>query len=104
MLVGFVMAGLMDDQVLTRRAMFRRIYIFTRVAYITRIGMWFPISIDSCLYCEDVTKPKLIYSVLMRPTIRPKHVSALNKCHVKTLFHGVLSNSYFKLEVGTKYV
>ncbi len=77
-LVGFVMAGLMDDQVLTRRAMFRRIYIFTRVAYITRIGMWFPISLDSCLYCEDVIKPKLIYRVLMRPKTRPTHVSALN--------------------------
>ncbi len=54
------------------------IYIFTRVAYIILHGLWLPISLDSCLYCEDVIKSKLIYSVLMRPEIRPKHVSTPN--------------------------
>ncbi len=62
------------------------VYRFTRVAYITRVGLWLPISLDSCLCCEEVIKPKVIYGVLMRPKIRPKRASALNWWHVKTLF------------------
>ncbi len=33
--------------------------------------------------CEDVIKSKLVYTVLMRPKIRPKHVSAVTQRHVK---------------------
>ncbi len=39
---------------------------------------WVPLSLDCCLYCADVIKSQLIWSVLMRPKIRPKHVSALS--------------------------
>ncbi len=42
----------------------------------TRIGLWLPISLDSCPYCEDVIK--LIYDVLTRPKIRPKHAPTPN--------------------------
>ncbi len=49
-------------------------------------GLWLLVSLDSCLYCEDFIKPNIIYSALIRPKIRPKHASALNKCHVKTHF------------------
>ncbi len=38
-----------------------------------RIDLWLPISLDSCLCCEDVMKSKLVYIVLMIPKIRPKH-------------------------------
>ncbi len=31
--------------------------------------LWLPISLDSCLSCEDVIKSKLVYAVLMRPKI-----------------------------------
>ncbi len=48
--------------------------VFTRVVYITWDGLWLPVRLNSCLYCEDVIKSKLIYGVLMRPKIRPKHV------------------------------
>ncbi len=41
------------------------------------------ISLDSCLCCEDVMKSKLVCTVLMRPKIRPKHVSAVTQGHVK---------------------
>ncbi len=66
--------------------MLRRIYLFTRVAYITWVGLWLLISLASCLYCEDAIKSKIIYSVLIRLKIRPKHMSALNKRHVKKHF------------------
>ncbi len=36
-----------------------------------------PISLDSCLCYEDVIKSKLVYTVLMRPKIRPKHMYAV---------------------------
>ncbi len=36
-----------------------------------------------CLCCEDVIKSKLVYTVLMRPKIRPEHVSAVTQRHVK---------------------
>ncbi len=45
--------------------------------------MWLLISLDSCPYCEDVIKSKLVYTVLMRPKIRPKHVPAVTQHHVK---------------------
>ncbi len=54
------------------------LYKFTRAAYITSVGLWLPISLDSFLYCENIKKPKLIYTVLMRFKIRPKRASALN--------------------------
>ncbi len=41
--------------------------------------MWLLISLDSCLCCEDVIKSKLVYTVLMRPKIWPKHVSAVKQ-------------------------
>ncbi len=44
----------------TRRAVFR-------VSYITRVGLLLPISLDSCLYYEDVINSKLSYGILMRP-------------------------------------
>ncbi len=45
---------------------------------------WLPISFDSRLSIEDVIKSKLVYSVRMNSKIWPKHVSVLNKRHVKT--------------------
>ncbi len=45
--------------------------------------MWLPISLDSCLCCEDVIKSKLVYAVLMRLKIWPKHMSAVSQRHVK---------------------
>ncbi len=57
--------------------------LFTRVAWITWVDLWLLISLDSCLCCEDVIKSKLVYTVLMRPKIRPKHVPAVTQCHVK---------------------
>ncbi len=46
------------------------------------INVHVPDNGHSCLYGEDVIKSKLIYGVLMRPKIRPKHVPTLNKRHV----------------------
>ncbi len=43
------------------------------------------ICLDSYLCREDVIKSKLVYIVLMRPKIRPKHVSAATQRHVKTI-------------------
>ncbi len=57
--------------------------LFTRVAWITWVDLWLLISLDSCLCCEDVIKSKLVYTVLMRPKIRQKHVSAVTQRHVK---------------------
>ncbi len=54
----------------------------------------------SCLYCEDVIKSKLSYGALMRPTVRPKHVSAPTYRYVKTLFHNQL-NIQFCCEMST---
>ncbi len=34
------------------------------------------------MICEDVIESKLVYTVLMRPKIRPKHVSAVTQRHV----------------------
>ncbi len=48
--------------------------------------MWLLISLDSCLCCEDVIKSKLVYTVLMRPKIRPKNVAAVIQRHVKNHF------------------
>ncbi len=41
------------------------------------VDLWLPISLVSCLCCEDVIKSKLIYTVLMRPKISPKRMYAL---------------------------
>ncbi len=41
------------------------------------------IDLRSCLCCEDVIKSKLVFTVLMRPKIRPKDVSAVTQRHVK---------------------
>ncbi len=46
------------------------------------------------LYCEDVIKSKLVYIVLMRPKIRPKHVSAITQLHVKNHFHDPVSSRF----------
>ncbi len=45
--------------------------------------IWLPISLDSCLCCEDVIKSKVVYAVLMRLKIRPKRMSAVSQRHVK---------------------
>ncbi len=52
-------------------------------------------SLDSCLCCEDVIKSKLVYTVPMRPKIRPKDVPAVTQCHVKIhLFVSQLAASF----------
>ncbi len=44
--------------------------------FFTCVDLWLPISLDSCLCCEDVIKSKLVYAVPMRRKIRPKRMSA----------------------------
>ncbi len=44
------------------------------------------IDLDNCLYCEGVINSKLIYDILARPKIGPKHVSISNLHHVKNTF------------------
>ncbi len=41
------------------------------------------IRLDICLCCEDVITSKLVYTVLMSPKIRTKHVSVVTQRHVK---------------------
>ncbi len=65
------------------------------MANFTWVDLWLPISLDSCLCCEDVTKSKLVYTVLMRPKIRPKQVSAVTQRHVK--------NHFFITKIVKKY-
>ncbi len=74
----------LESDVLTH--MYIYIYIFARVSYISWVGLWLPIGLDSCLYCDDAIKSKLIYGILTRPKIRPKRACALNWSHVKTHF------------------
>ncbi len=74
----FLSADARFDLILGLITNIRNVFIFTRVAYITWVGLRLAISLDSCLYCEDVIKPKLIYDVLMRPKIRPKRLSTSN--------------------------
>ncbi len=62
------------------------IYLLARVACITRVDLWLPISLDFCIGCDDVIKSKQIYSLLMMPEIRPKHVNTVTSHHVKTTF------------------
>ncbi len=49
--------------------MVQTLYILVIYAYIAWVVLWFPISLDSWLYCENVVKSKLLYSVLMGPKL-----------------------------------
>ncbi len=47
--------------------------------------------------CRHMFRPKLVYAALMRPKIRPKHMSAVSQRHVKNLLFIYLYSTLWKV-------
>ncbi len=79
---------ILTQHILPRRALIGHL-ILTWISYSTYFGVWLPISLDCCLYCEGGIRSKLNYNILMRPN---KTEAAVN-LSVQYLHHKMINEN-----------